>query len=173
MTPRELECLERHAAERQTALEVGTHMGVSACRIARALAPGGQLFCVDPWEAPVGKVNPNFAIARREMRRQGVAGSVRFLRGTSAAMESEMPPALDFVFVDGDHSFEGLRVDWRIVLRHLRPGGVVCLHDTVVPAAEPWRCLGSVRFYDDVIAGHRDFRHVETVYSMNVLARVR
>ena len=47
--PVELKALERHAAGAHQALEIGTYQGVSAARIAGALAPDGLLYCVDPW----------------------------------------------------------------------------------------------------------------------------
>lgn len=36
----------------------------------------------------------------------------------------------DFVFLDGDHSYEGVSEDWLLWTAALRPGGVVALHDT-------------------------------------------
>ena len=132
----ELECLGKHAKGRKVALEIGTHMGVSAGVIAHALAEDGRLFCVDPWEAPPGKEHPCFSICRRELRRQGVLGKVGFLKGFSRDVEESMPKECDFVFIDGDHSFQGLETDWGITHRRLIPGGVVCLHDTAVPSGE-------------------------------------
>ena len=34
-------------------------------------------------------------------------------------------PAVDFVFVDGDHSPEGCREDWEAWHPHVRPGGAI------------------------------------------------
>jgi len=36
----------------------------------------------------------------------------------------------DFVFIDGDHSYEGVRGDWLAWSPLVRPGGLVAFHDT-------------------------------------------
>src|SRR6267142_281181 len=167
----ELSSLAAHAKGRKVALEIGTHMGVSAAVIAKALGTAGQLFCVDPWEPVQGKENPCFSICKREFRRQGVVASVVVVQGLSHEVEESLPKSFDFVFLDGDHSYEGLKRDWEIVLRRLAPGGVVCLHDTTIPAAEPNRQHGSVDYFDQVISPSLEFELIENCYSMNVLIR--
>lgn len=37
---------------------------------------------------------------------------------------------LDFVFIDGDHTYDGVRADWLAWSPLVRPGGVVAFHDT-------------------------------------------
>lgn len=37
---------------------------------------------------------------------------------------------LDFVFIDGDHTYEGVRNDWTAWSPLVRPGGLVAFHDT-------------------------------------------
>lgn len=166
-TEAELACLERHARGRKCAVEIGTAQGASAVRIARALAPDGRLFCVDPYEAE----NPNARICRRELMRAAVAHRVTFLRGTSVQMADRIPLGCDFFFVDGDHSYEGLKADWEIVLGRLVAGGVACFHDTSVPADNPARNPGSVRFFEQHIRRHPGFEWLETVYTLNVMRR--
>lgn len=36
----------------------------------------------------------------------------------------------DYVFIDGDHSYEGIRWDWLNYSPTVRPGGIVAFHDT-------------------------------------------
>ncbi|MDW8311093.1 MAG: class I SAM-dependent methyltransferase, partial [Verrucomicrobiales bacterium] len=152
-TKAELQCLERHARGKALAVEIGTAQGVSAVRIARALAPGGRLVCVDPYS----EENPNAQICRRELARWGVLGRVTFLRGRSVEMAAQIPRGCDFMFVDGDHSYEGLQADWGIVLECLAVDGIACFHDTSVPVEEPHRQPGSVRFFNEVIRRHPGF----------------
>ena len=167
----ELACLESHARGHHVALEIGTYMGVSAKIITRALAPDGKLYCVDPWEIHHGKENPCWTICRRELQRSGGYERVVFLHGYSHQMEDEMPDKIDFIFIDGDHSYEGLERDWGIVMRRLVAGGTVCLHDTTVPAPEPYRQFGTVTYFDEHIRHHPEFEWLECNYSMNVLRR--
>lgn len=41
------------------------------------------------------------------------------------------PPFLDVVFIDGDHSYEGVTADIALVMAYLRPGASIILHDIV------------------------------------------
>jgi predicted O-methyltransferase YrrM len=79
--PVELNALERYATGACQALEIGTDQGVSAARIARALAPTGLLYCVDPWPEGDRGEHPCLSICQRHLRRSGVKRRVRILRG--------------------------------------------------------------------------------------------
>lgn len=51
---------------------------------------------------------------------------------------------IDFAFVDGDHSYKGLRQDIFLVTPLLKTGGIMALHDT----AAVWDCK---RVFDDLL----------------------
>jgi len=53
-----------------------------------------------------------------------------------AVREKLLPYAgtVDFAFVDGDHSYRGLKKDVFLVKELLRPGGIMVLHDTLAVA---------------------------------------
>jgi len=165
----ELACIESHAKGRKNAVEIGTALGVSALRIARQLDPAGRLCCIDPFE----ENNPVAKICMRELRRSGIMDRVVYIRGFSGQVAQQIPKACDFMFVDGDHSYDGLKTDWQIVLNCLAVGGVVCFHDTTIPREEPHRNFGSVQFFNDVIVCHPDFQQLETCYSLNALKRLK
>lgn len=167
MTDQELACLQRHATGRRLAVEIGTFMGVSAGHTAKVLAPGGTLYCVDPYSDD----SPIWAICKRHLRRLGLLERVVFLQGLTAEMTPLMPRECDLFFVDGDHSYIGLKTDWQIVLGFLAVGGIACFHDTTVPSGRSNVTPGSVQFFGEVIAGHADFEHVETCETLNVLKR--
>lgn len=38
---------------------------------------------------------------------------------------------VDFLFIDGDHSYEGVKKDWMMYKGTVRPGGIVAFHDSV------------------------------------------
>jgi predicted O-methyltransferase YrrM len=168
----ELHTLERYARGARQALEIGTYQGVSAVAIATALAPGGCLYCVDPWpDTSGGQNNPCWLICQRHLTRSGVSNRIRFLRGYSHEMVGQMPKELDFAFIDGDHSWEGIHNDWMIVSEKLLPGAVVCLHDSVTPAGEEWRHLDSCRYFEERIRHDYRFSVIEVVHSLAVLRK--
>jgi predicted O-methyltransferase YrrM len=172
--PAELDALERHAAGAGQALEIGTYQGVSAARIARALAPDGLLYCVDPWpETEERGNNPCWSICQRHLRRSGVKNRIRILRGYSLEMASQIPDQLDFAFVDGDHTWEGIKTDWTIISEKMLRGGVVCLHDSFTPAGEDWRHLDSCVYFEKVIQNDARFCLIEAVHSLAVLRKIK
>jgi len=65
---------------------------------------------------------------------------------------------LDFLFIDGDHTFEGVKRDFEMYSTLVRRGGVVAFHD-IVPG--PQEYVGGVpRFWSKVKSR---YRHIEIV----------
>jgi predicted O-methyltransferase YrrM len=168
----ELSALARYATGRHTAVEIGTYQGVSAARIAMSLASDGLLFCIDPWPGGRNGDDPNYKICLRQLRRIGADRKIRILRGRSATVTAGVPEKIDFAFIDGDHSWAGIETDWKLIAPRVVAGGIVCLHDTAIPASETWRVFDSTRFYDREIARDNGFKTIETIHSMRVLFRV-
>jgi predicted O-methyltransferase YrrM len=46
-------------------------------------------------------------------------------------VEAMFPDGLDVLFIDGDHSFEGVKSDFELFESLVRPGGLVAFHDIV------------------------------------------
>lgn len=168
MNRAEKECLKKYASGKFKALEIGTYMGVTASVIAGAMPDKAELYCIDPFKSEL-----YYKMAVRELKRQQVFNKIRFLKGYSndAAIIEQVPSQLDFILVDGDHSYKGLENDWAIVQSRLATNGIVCLHDTTIPESEPYRNFGSVEYFNKMIKDNKDYVHLETVYSMNVLLR--
>ena len=111
----ERDCLARHSDRKKCLVEIGVWHGVTTCRLRRAMAPDGVIHGVDPY--PVGRLgfSAQQVIARREVGRIPT-GNMHWMRCTGVQAAAEFTrtgsgPA-DFVFIDGDHSFGGLRGDW-------------------------------------------------------------
>ena len=175
-TEAERNCLARYAAGRKRLAEIGVWHGVTTRRLRAVMAPDGELYAIDPY--PPGRLgfSAQRHIARREVGKVK-NGTVHWIRATGAAAGRQLAaadaPALDFVFIDGDHSFEGLRGDWEAWAGLLRHDGIVALHDS---RSTPQRSLagaGSVRFTQDVVAHDERFVPVDAVDSLTVLRRVR
>ncbi|WP_374024714.1 O-methyltransferase [Mycobacterium sp. HNNTM2301] len=66
---------------------------------------------------------------------------------------------IDFLFIDGDHTYEGVSQDFAMYSPLVRPGGVVAFHD-IVPHTDP--IYGVARFWNEL---KRDYQHEEFVYS--------
>lgn len=45
-------------------------------------------------------------------------------------------PWIDFLFIDGDHSYEGAKLDFLTYGPMVRPGGVIAFHDLITPQGQ-------------------------------------
>ncbi len=168
----ERELIARYAGQARRAVEIGVYEGVTSCVIAANLAEGGLLYAVDPF--PAGRLGIRYGkvVARSLLRRRGVLKKVVFLPMLSWQAASQLEGPFDFVFVDGDHSWEGIERDWRDWAGRVRPGGHIALHDTTVPPHDPSVAeLGSHRYFQDHVRGDPRFQRIDGVDSLNVLRR--
>jgi caffeoyl-CoA O-methyltransferase len=102
------------------ALEVGTFTGYSAICIARGLADGGRLTCLE--------LSEEFAAtARRNIDAAGVGDRVEIRLGPAKESLAAIPaePAFDFAFIDADK--QGYPDYYELVLERMRRGGLVLL----------------------------------------------
>lgn len=111
--------LARIAGTRR-ALEVGTFTGYGAVSIARGLADGGSLECLE--------VSEEYAqVARRNLQAAGVSDRVTIRLGPAADSLRALPeePAFDFAFLDADKSSNP--VYYELVLPRMQPGGLILI----------------------------------------------
>jgi hypothetical protein len=170
-TRRERDALARHAHNRRHAVVVGVAQGVTTKRLRASLAPDGELWAIDPY--PANRLGLRFSemIAHGEVR-SVENGQVRWVRSTSieaaALWRSERRPSPDFVFIDANHTWDGISQDWESWAG--LPGGVIALHDSRSVPEKPLDA-DSVRFTQTVVLKDARFRVVEEVDSLTVLER--
>jgi predicted O-methyltransferase YrrM len=171
--PEEIACVARHAAGRTRLAEIGVWQGATTRQLRSGMAPDATLFAVDPY--PTGRLGISYQkiIAHREVGRV-INGSVVWLEqtGVEAAADPIVRAAapFDFVFIDGDHTYEGLHGDWSAWSPLIAPSGIVALHDSVLPAGGG-ASAGSMRYFAEVISRDDRFETIETLHSLSVLRR--
>jgi predicted O-methyltransferase YrrM len=172
---RERAHLVRHATGRRKLVEIGVWEGLTTTCLRRAMPPDAELLCVDPY--PIGRLgfSTQQVIARSEVGKIP-NGRVRWIRSTGAeagrnySLSAEGP--VDFVFIDGDHSYEGIRNDWSVWSPLVASGGVVALHDSRSSHERNIEEAGSVLFTRDVILKDARYRELEPVDTLTVVQRV-
>jgi predicted O-methyltransferase YrrM len=123
--PRELSLLLRLARGRMVVVEDGTATGWTAAAFALA-EPGRRVITLDPQVRPerdayLGLLDDD-ARSRVELVQAGSE------QGPRALGDAE-PPAVDVLFLDGDHSREGVLTAFEAWRETLVPGAVVGFHD--------------------------------------------
>ncbi len=169
LTEAERDCLARHAAGKRSLVEIGVMDGATTSLLRSVMDADGTITGIDPH--PPGRLGVSFErwIALREAARHARGRAVLLRRASHDAAVGWTAP-IDFLFIDGDHSWAGIDRDWRDWSGFVAPGGVVALHDSV---SVPTRAdLDSVRYTREVILRDRRVRAIDAVESLTVLGRV-
>lgn len=163
--------LAQFGAKLGAVVEIGTYKGRSAIWLAKgAQAVGGQL---------VYTIDPHYGGSESELRenisRSGLSSVViPMVMPSMQALENWKVP-IGFLWIDGDHSYEGARSDFYGWSRHVIEGGVLALHDTYsfegvrklvdeeILKLKGYRVLGQV---DSILA-------LQKIQSMSVMDRAR
>ncbi len=121
-----------------TFVEVGTWKGEFAERLCGECRPS-KIYCVDPYEHYTeyqdsintrDNLDEIFADARARLARFG--DRVEFVRAFSTDAATKFADdTLDFVYIDGNHSFRFVLQDLRLWYPKLRHEGLMCLDDAV------------------------------------------
>ena len=119
---------------RESVLEIGSYVGASACCFGAAIKSlgSGKVYCVDTWS------NDAMTEGSRDTWRDFTTNTANYrdyivpIRGFSTDVVEDVAShtrSLDLLFIDGDHSYEGVKADWSAYKRFLKPGAIVVFHD--------------------------------------------
>ena len=117
-------------------VEIGSARGASACHIGLALRQmnHGKLFAIDPHtrtEWNDSNSIDTYEVMRENLRRFAVEDHVEIIRKYSSDAAAGWDRPIDMLFIDGDHSYEGVKKDWSLFTPHVTEFGVVVFHDTI------------------------------------------
>jgi cephalosporin hydroxylase len=142
-------------------MEIGSLMGGSFflwCRLAR-----GKKISLDlPCPGFAGSVEDARQVRTAAMRRW--APQVFALSGDSHDGETRERVAevlageqLDFLFIDGDHTYEGVKLDYQMYQPFVRPGGWIAFHDIVDTDFHRGENCQVSRFWRELVGEKREF----------------
>jgi SAM-dependent methyltransferase len=111
-------------------IEIGRFIGGSTFLIASAMREGGRLISLDLHVKMM--LNEKGDIYDKELEialnRFGLKEKVEIVVADSAAYPNK-GLAVDFLFLDGDHTYEGARRDYEHWINVLKPSGHILFHD--------------------------------------------
>jgi hypothetical protein len=159
---REFTALLTHSAGCRSALEIGSRYGKSIERIAASLAPRSKVVAVDlPYAPGVRGSQPDpDPVLRATIGEIACNGhDAHLFIGDShdpAVVEAVRKHGpFDFCFIDGDHSYEGVKADWE----NYGPMAtkVVAFHDIV-------NNTGCFKLWQEVKANYRHVEYTSSVW---------
>jgi SAM-dependent methyltransferase len=169
------EFILRRMPSRGVVAEIGVDLGDFSEKIL-ALNRPRELHLIDPWTIDGGEYSqglPNgtgpaadsprkldivarFAFVRDRFASDIDGGGVVLHRKTSTAAAADFPDdSFDWVYIDGNHSYEFVRQDLELYVRKLKPGGYIVCDD--YHYAGFWHD-GVTRAVDEFITGGRSRR---------------
>ena len=173
-TEAERSCITTHARGKHHLVEIGVWHGVTTKLMRASMASNGVLFAVDPFMVGRLGVSLQQKIAHSEVGRSS-HGEVRWIRSLGAdallMAKAQGLEAVDFIFIDGDHSFEGLKSDWNLWTPLVSLGGIVALHDSRSTPTRDLEKAGSTIFTQNHVLNNPQFQVVEQVDSLTVLKK--
>jgi predicted O-methyltransferase YrrM len=148
-TAEEHKALKKWATGRSSLVEIGVAEGASAVALREVMSAFGTLWLVDPFHlSRMRYINATRRAAHRVVE-SCRNGRVVWIERFSFDAVSEWNGPIDFLFLDGDHSEEGVQKDWDSWHRFVIPGGVVVFHDAAVfPGGWPQQDWGPVKLVD-------------------------
>ncbi|MEO1490963.1 MAG: class I SAM-dependent methyltransferase [Pseudomonadota bacterium] len=126
-----------------TGAEIGVWQGDLSAEILRRARPG-LLHLIDPWQARDDvshreawysadrgiDVDGVYAAVCTRFAEQIADGSVVIHRAPSTeALAAMKDNSLDWIYIDGDHSFDAVSADLDSAYRVVKPGGLICADD--------------------------------------------
>lgn len=167
--PSDAALLYKHA--RGVTVEIGSYRGCSTLIMARACqARGGVVYAIDPHltyvDGPGGEGVFSSADAGAMLRNVvafGLEDTVRIINLTSAQAVQGWQEPIDFLFVDGYHTYEAAHFDLTRWSLCVKPDGLIAVHD--------WQMDSVSRAIEDAKRGA--WREIERTQNTVLLERTR
>ncbi|HEY0427281.1 MAG TPA: class I SAM-dependent methyltransferase [Pyrinomonadaceae bacterium] len=120
-------------------LEIGSFKGKSTVILAKSasLMRKTKVHAVDPMTAP-SETDPDlrgdassFADFQKNIEAHGVADKIEFHRMFSYELAAVWNKPLRLLWIDGDHTYKGTKLDFDGFEQYLAPGAIVAIHDVL------------------------------------------
>jgi predicted O-methyltransferase YrrM len=112
--------------------EIGVAYGKNSINILETLPSLQHLYLIDPWDGVVR--TKEFYQNVRKVAHENLlhyTNKITIMETTSELAAKSIPGPLDFVYIDGDHSYDAVMLDIILWGRRVKPGGFLAGHDYV------------------------------------------
>jgi hypothetical protein len=154
-------------------IEVGSYRGRSTVALGRGSLDGNAapVYAVEPHERFVGILGGQFgpedrAAFYRAMLDSGCYQVVRLVNLSSEVVASQWTKPVGLLWIDGDHTYEGVKRDFCCWSAHLTEDATVAFDDATDPTIGPYKII-------DELLQSGLFRKTETVNKITVLKKMQ
>ncbi|GMV82755.1 MAG: hypothetical protein AMXMBFR7_39390 [Planctomycetota bacterium] len=153
-------CRNLSAIRASRYLEIGSRDGASLFVVAAYLPPGSLIVSVDlpaaRWGYPESQRNLQTIaglLRARGFSFHAITGDSHLNSTLDEVHKASGGDPFDALFLDGDHTYEGVSQDWRMYSPLVRIGGLVGFHDLIRAPEYPDVEVG--RLFDELRCTHR------------------
>lgn len=170
----EQKCLSKYATGKQILAEIGVFEGVNTKNFRTVMSKEGTIIAVDPYPRSLFGLLGFGWIRRIAHKEVGKVqqGNILWIEnfGKFAVNDERVKSYLpvDFLFIDGDHSYEGIKGDWTAWSDNIKSGGILALHDSI-NCKQP--NVGSEIFTREVISKDQRFTFIESVDTLTIFQK--
>lgn len=152
--------------------EIGVFEGFNTREFALRSPNDAIIYAIDPFFKSSMGICYGEIIAKREWKRNKIRNKIKIIKGFSWDVESSIPDKIDFLFVDGDHTFDGVKKDFDIYKNKMALHGTIALHDArVFNTGWTNHDWGPVRLVKEVVQKNNEWKIVEEIDSLVFLQR--
>lgn len=164
--------LRKYVATSQKITEIGVFEGLNTRDFALCSPENAIVYAIDPFfNGRLGFCQGEI-IAKREWKRNKIFGKIKIIKGLSWDVAHLLPNFLDLIFIDGDHSFEGVKRDFEIYSEKLNKNGIIAFHDArIFSGGWTKKDWGPVRLIQEIIMHDANWKIIEEVDSLVLIAR--
>jgi predicted O-methyltransferase YrrM len=148
-------------------VEIGTAHGGNLFLLTKIAQDGGKIISID---LPNGDYGGGYFSRKQKVYKKFVSGSQQMFlvrddshKPTTLDQVREIlsEQMIDLLFIDADHSYEGVKADFEMYSPLVRPGGIVAFHDI---ANDPNPTYGVHKFWGEI---KNKYHHQEIIDDQN------
>lgn len=124
-----LNFLAKTLTKNSVCVEIGSYIGASSLLIAKGLTNNSKLYCIDTWQNDAMTEGNWDSFNEFSTNTKSVRSKIQTIRKTSLEAVQDFNLQIDYLFIDGDHSYEGVKSDVDAWFPKLKSGGIVVMHD--------------------------------------------
>ncbi|MGC1374671.1 MAG: class I SAM-dependent methyltransferase [Anaerolineales bacterium] len=152
-------------------VEVGSYRGRSAVALGRGSLDGykAPVYAIEPHEEFSGVLGgkygpPDRGAFYKAMLATSCFHIVRLVNLSSEIVSPGWTKPIGLLFIDGDHSYEGVKRDFDCWVGHLTPNAIIAFDDSTNPA------FGCLQFIGELLESGR-FEKINQVRNVTVITR--
>ena len=126
--------LYKYSKNKKNIVEIGSYVGASACCFGEAIKSNNdsKIYCIDTWKNDAMTEGKKNTFKEFQFNTKKYSNKIIKIKGYSHEVFDKIDQrieSIDLLFIDGDHSYDGVKKDWDIYSKLLVKNSVVIFHD--------------------------------------------